>query len=85
MLDEPSWRAHAACRRESAVYFFAPNHFERKDEKDAREGAARALCQSCVVRDECLDHAVTIGELHGIWGGLNELERRRLMRRRATA
>ena len=28
---------------------------------------------------ECLDHAVHFGEAHGIWGGLNEHERRQLL------
>ena len=28
---------------------------------------------------ECLDHAVEFGETHGIWGGLNEHERRQLL------
>ena len=84
MLSEPFWRASAECRRDNAVHFFAPAHFERKDEKDAREGAARALCQACPVRVECLDYALAVEEPHGIWGGMNEFERRRLLRQRAA-
>ncbi len=84
MSDEVAWRVHAMCRGEAAVHFFPPSHFERKDEKDRREGAARALCNVCPVKDACLDHALTIQEPHGIWGGLNELERRRLLRRRSA-
>ena len=83
-VDDSTWRAEAACKGESAVYFFAPNHFERKPEKDFREGRARALCRGCVVRQQCLEYALAVGETHGIWGGLNELERRRLARRRAA-
>jgi len=82
--DDVSWRVHGKCRGESAVFFFAPPHFERKPEKDLREGQARALCRSCPVREECLDYAMTVEEPHGIWGGLNELERRRLLRRRSA-
>jgi Transcription factor WhiB len=37
-----------------------------------------------VVRVQCLEYALAVGETHGIWGGLNELERRRLARRRAA-
>ena len=33
---------------------------------------------SCTVRQECLDYALRIREQHGIWGGLNEAERRSL-------
>ena len=84
MLSEPLWRSQASCRAENAAYFFAPPHFERKQEKDARESVARRLCDGCVVKNECLDYALTVAESHGIWGGMNELERRRLLRRRAV-
>jgi hypothetical protein len=46
---EPAWRGDAECRRTNAVHFFAPAHFERKEEKDLREGQARALCRACRV------------------------------------
>jgi WhiB family transcriptional regulator, redox-sensing transcriptional regulator len=82
---DQGWRAHAVCRTPSAVHFFAPAHFERKPEKDAREGAARALCRSCPVQPQCLEYSLAVEEPHGIWGGLNELERRRLLRKRAAA
>ncbi len=85
MLDETTWRANAACRGENAVYFFPPGHFERKPEKDFREGNARSLCRGCVVREACLEYALDVEEPHGIWGGLNELERKRLLRRRKAA
>ena len=85
MQTELSWRTLAECRAEHAVHFFPPNHFERKDEKDAREGAARAICRRCPVSAECLEYALTVGESHGIWGGKNELERRLILRRRERA
>ena len=80
----PAWRADAQCRHKNAVHFFPPAHFERKPEKDAREGAARALCGACRVQRDCLEYALQVQEPHGIWGGLNELERRRLLRERAA-
>lgn len=82
--SDVSWRVHGLCRGDNAVHFFAPPHFERKPEKDAREGQARALCRACPVRDECLDYSFAVNETHGIWGGLNELERRRMLRRRSA-
>ena len=84
MLSEPVWRGSAQCRRGNASYFFAPPHFERKPEKDAREGVARALCRACPVQQECLEYSLAVQETHGIWGGLNELERRRLQRKRVA-
>ncbi len=81
---EPTWRGTAECRRDNAVHFFAPAHFERKDEKDQRESQARALCRACPVQLSCLEYSLAVQEPHGIWGGLNELERRRLLRKRAA-
>ena len=81
-VDVEDWRADAQCMGEFASYFFAPGHFERKPEKDARENVARQLCSACPVRATCLEYALRIREPHGIWGGMNELERRRVLRRR---
>lgn len=82
-LPEITWRLEARCRSKNAVYFFAPPQLERKDAKRGREAQARALCSGCLVQTQCLDYALTVEEPHGIWGGLNELERRRVLRRRA--
>lgn len=70
------WQAHAACRGPEAFLFFAPTHFEKKEEKISRETRAKMICDSCPVRSDCLDYALAIREPHGIWGGLTEQERR---------
>jgi WhiB family redox-sensing transcriptional regulator len=80
-VDRIGWRDAALCQGDLASYFFPPHHFERKPEKDRREAVARALCARCPVRQACLDYALAVREPHGIWGGLNELQRRRLLRR----
>lgn len=77
------WQWKAACRGPQSAVFFPPAHFERKDEKEAREAQAKAICATCSVRQPCLDYAIRIREPHGIWGGLNELERKQLLARRA--
>jgi WhiB family redox-sensing transcriptional regulator len=79
---EESWQVKAACRGPQAAVFFPPSHFERKDEKAEREGRAKQICTSCVVRRECLDYAMAIREPHGIWGGQNEIERKVLIAER---
>jgi WhiB family redox-sensing transcriptional regulator len=79
------WQQRAACRGEDSSWFFAPNYFEKRQEKLAREVKAKAVCASCPVRPECLEYALRIRETHGVWGGLNEMERRALLRRRAFA
>jgi WhiB family transcriptional regulator, redox-sensing transcriptional regulator len=77
------WQHRAACRGEDSTYFFAPNYFERRAEKNAREAVAKAICVRCPVRVECLEYALATRENHGIWGGLNEMERRAILRERA--
>jgi WhiB family redox-sensing transcriptional regulator len=78
-----SWQHHAACRGEDASLFFAPSYFERRSEKQAREAVAKSICARCPVRAECLDFALEVRDPHGVWGGLNEMERRTLLRERA--
>lgn len=78
-----NWQERAACRGPQAAAFFPPSHLERKDEREAREDRAKAICDSCPVRNPCLDYAMEIKEPHGIWGGLNELERKRLITSKA--
>jgi WhiB family transcriptional regulator, redox-sensing transcriptional regulator len=73
---EEAWQMKAACRGPQATVFFPPTQFERKDEKLEREGRAKAICETCSVRRACLDYAIEIREPHGIWGGLNEVERK---------
>jgi len=73
---EESWQIKAACRGPQAAVFFPPPQFERKEEKLERETRAKAICATCSVRKECLEYAIAIREPHGIWGGLNEVERK---------
>jgi len=70
------WQLKAACRGPDSSFFFPPSNFERKDEKEEREEIAKAICHTCPVRRPCLDYALQIREPHGIWGGLNEVERK---------
>ncbi len=76
-IDE--WQRRGACRGPQAAVFFPPPQFERKAEKLAREESAKAICHSCPVTGPCLEYALEIREQHGIWGGLNEAERRSLL------
>jgi len=77
-IDEV-WQLKAACRGPQAAVFFPPSQFERKDEKAERENRAKSICASCSVKRDCLEYAIDIKEPHGIWGGLNENERKALV------
>lgn len=76
---ERTWQLRAACRGPESVLFFPPTSPERRDDREAREQRAKAICRECAVRAPCLEYAMSIREPHGIWGGLNEAERRALV------
>jgi len=79
---EELWQLKAACRGPHSAIFFPPAFVERKEEKEARERQAKQICATCAVRQPCLEYALRIREPHGIWGGLNEVERKQLLTRR---
>ena len=49
---------------------------ERYGGRRARE--IRGLCDTCPVREECLDFSLGYDYIPGIWGGMNFPQRRRL-------
>ncbi|MBD0694808.1 WhiB family transcriptional regulator [Streptomyces sp. CBMA123] len=76
-----NWQIHGACRQADTSLFFHPPG-ERGSAHDAREEAAKAICVDCPVMIECRRHALSTREPYGVWGGLTEDERRRLLTRR---
>ena len=81
---EDAWQLKAACRGPQSAVFFPPAVFERKDEKLEREARAKDICRTCPVKSPCLDYAIRIKEPHGIWGGLNETERKNIVLARSN-
>ena len=77
-----SWQDRAACRGMDAPLFFGPDN-EPRPEREIREAKAKAVCQLCPVRVQCLDYALRNSIRHGIWGGLDGEERACERRRRA--
>src|SRR5215831_11880273 len=79
VTDETDWRARAACATADPDLFFpiSPGELSRRQER-----RAKAFCAICHVRTECLAFALETRQVHGVWGGLGENERIRLMRRR---
>ena len=54
-------------------------------ERGASTKEAKEVCRGCIVKEDCLEYALSHGEKFGIWGGMSERERRRLRRQRALA
>ena len=79
-----TWQLRAACRGPESTLFFPPSASERKEERETRESRAKIICSTCPVREPCLDYALEIREPHGIWGGLNEHERREMLAARSA-
>lgn len=71
---DDTWRAKANCRGVAPDLFFPERGESTTD--------ARRVCAGCVVREECLDYALTDSGTVGIWGGKSERERRRMRRAR---
>lgn len=72
------WQRQAKCKGALAEAFYPPVRVETRDEREYREARAKKICSSCPVTEHCLAHALANREAHGIWGGLNEAERRAL-------
>ena len=79
VTTQQDWRIRAACRGPRTEVFYPPVTGERRDEKLLREHMAKAICDLCAVRGQCLKFALQRGEVHGIWGGTSEAERRVLI------
>ena len=69
-----TWRDQAACLNADPESFF-PEQGERNE-------AAKAVCATCPVTAECLQHALDNDERWGVWGGMSEHERQKLRTRR---
>ena len=76
-VPERSWQRKANCMGVDPDLFFP--------ERGASTREAKEVCRGCVVRQDCLEYALTNGEKFGIWGGMSERERRRIRRARALA
>lgn len=70
------WQDFAKCSTEDTSLFFP--------ERGASTKEAKAVCQACIVREDCLEYAL-VHEKHGIWGGTSERERQRIRKQRAKA
>ncbi|MGH8934025.1 MAG: WhiB family transcriptional regulator [Egibacteraceae bacterium] len=73
------WREHAACLDQPTDTFFPIGTTGPALEQIE---AAKAVCGCCEVTEHCLRYALETNQPTGIWGGLDEDERRALRRRR---
>lgn len=74
---DDDWRARAACTTKDTNLFFADG---TTGPNQARVDAAKAVCQHCPVINECGQWAIDARIEYGVFGGIDEIERRRLLR-----
>lgn len=74
----PNWQ-HALCSQTDSDLFFPEG---RGGQIYYAVGKAKEICGRCPIRPACLDWALEMGEVWGVWGGLDEKERRALLRER---
>lgn len=72
--NDIEWMAEGECKK------FPPGYFFPSDGTGVE--AAKAVCRICVVREICLEYALTNRIDHGVWGGESERERRRILSHR---
>lgn len=79
------WQELGECKGQPPEWWY-PDHEGGPD--DGTVGApltlyedAKSICRSCVVKSECLDHALLMKERYGCWGGLAPIERLRIERK----
>ena len=73
IVHRPEWHQRAACAGMGTDQFIVAG-------RGHYGASARALCESCPVRAECLETARADLELVGLWGGTTTAERRKLPR-----
>jgi WhiB family redox-sensing transcriptional regulator len=67
----PAWTEQALCAQVDHDAFFP--------EKGGSVRSAKRTCEQCPVKAPCLKYALDNRERFGIWGGVTERERRRLL------
>jgi WhiB family redox-sensing transcriptional regulator len=78
--DQWEWQYQGACNGVDTDSFFLEENMRGKTKRN-REQSAIAICNTCPVKQACLDHALKVPEVYGVWGGMNEERRHELAKR----
>lgn len=83
-LDNPdatAWMLNGLCAQIDSEPFFP--------DKGGSTSTAKKTCAACPVRTACLEYALAYENaghyLHGIWGGVSQMDRRKLRGRKGRA
>src|SRR3954463_6384102 len=74
-----AWQEQGRCRTKAVEQFFADDlELDQRERREQTE-AARQVCGTCPVQQQCLDHALRVPETFGIWGGTTPTQRAQLL------
>ena len=76
-LEQEAWMEEGSCVYANTELFF-PVGYSMKAIKQSNE--AKAICNECVVKIDCLEYAIRTNQDSGVWGGTTEEERKSLRR-----
>jgi WhiB family redox-sensing transcriptional regulator len=82
MDNRAGWWSRAACATADPELFFPISYSGPAIRQVMR---AKAVCARCEIQRDCLRYALDAGSIQGVWGGMTEEERRRLLRRNRRA
>ena len=82
MDNRAGWWSRAACATADPELFFPISYSGPAVRQVMR---AKAVCARCEIQRDCLRYALDAGSIQGVWGGMTEEERRRLLRRNRRA
>lgn len=72
MARDDSWMQAAVCNEIEDLRIFFPRN---KEERQAFDPIAKALCRNCPVRVPCKTYAIAHRIKEGTWGGMTQSER----------
>jgi WhiB family transcriptional regulator, redox-sensing transcriptional regulator len=78
VIEQWEWQYDGLCRSIDPEVFFPPDS-ERGPVRQRRELQAKKYCEQCPVLARCREHALSVQEPYGVWGGLTPRERDRIL------
>lgn len=79
-IQKNDWTKHANCKGQTQKMF-------PKAHKDISYiPEARALCEACIVKNQCLEYALEfpVADMHGIWAGMTSRQLQSEQKRRGV-
>lgn len=75
-VEPPDWTSAACAGMDTNLFFVAQGQSSTD---------ARAICNTCPIKQACLEYALSHNDVHGIWGGATERQRRQMRSAKPTA